>query len=465
MAVKSIEDQIKDLENTRAAKVARNEKITNKAAEEGRSLDAAEQEEFDTNSDDIDAVDADLVRLRRLEKQKSVAKALKPNGGTDAGAARQLRDPVIMSGERQVPKGVAFARYVGALVKNQNNLMQAAEFAKRWKDSTPEVELVLRGAVSAGTTTDSDWAAKLVEYQTMTSEFLELLRPMTIVGKFGTNGIPAMREVPFNTRMVIQTSGGIHRWVGQGQRKPVGDLVIGEVQLAFAKTSGIIVVSDELMRFSSPNVDVIIRDDLLRGSRQFIDESFVDPTVGPDSAAAPASITYNVGGNPATGSTAEHFRADLAAMLDPMWSANLPVSSGVFIMSNRTAQRFALMRNALGVREFPDITPMGGMLEGFPVITSESVPVDTDGDMIIFVLANELLLADDGNITIDASREASVQLGTDPEGADTNAALVSLWQRNLVAIRGERYIRWKPARSGVVGIITGANYTGPELAS
>lgn len=460
MAIKSIEDQIKDLENTRAAKVGRNEKITTKAAEEGRSLDAAEQEEFDTNSDDIDAVDADLVRLRRLEKQKAAAKPLsKSNGGTDPHAARQLRDPIITAGDRTVPKGVAFARYVGALVRSQNNLMQAAEFAKRWNDSTPEVSLVLRAAVTAGTTTDTDWASKLVEYQTMTSEFLELLRPMTIVGKFGTGNIPALRAVPFNTRMVSQTSGGTHRWVGEGLRKPVGELVIGEVTLGFAKTSGILVVTDELMRFSSPDVDVIVRDDLLRGSAQFIDESFVDPTLGPDSASAPASITYNITGAPASGTTAAHFRADLETMLAPFWAANLPVASGVFIMSNRSAQRFSLMRNSLGVREFPDITPTGGSLEGYPVITSEAVPADSGGDLIVFVLASEILLADDGNLTIDASREASVQLGSDPEGADTAAALVSLWQRNLVAIRGERYIRWKPARSGVVSVITDANYS------
>src|SRR5690606_1512893 len=153
------------------------------------------------------------------------------------------------------------------------------------------------------------------------------------------------------------TSGGTHRWVGEGLRKPVGELVIGEVTLGFAKTSGILVVTDELMRFSSPNVDLIVRDDLLRGSAQFIDESFVDPTLGPDSASAPASITYNISGSPASGTTAAHFRADLETMLAPFWAANLPVASGVFIMSNRSAQRFSLMRNSLGVREFPDITP------------------------------------------------------------------------------------------------------------
>ncbi|MEO8466253.1 MAG: phage major capsid protein [Gammaproteobacteria bacterium] len=462
---KSIADQIKDLENTRAAKIARNEKITQKASDDGHSMDESQQEEFDTASDEIDALDADLVRLRRLEKQLGQAKPVKKGDGDKPENASRARDPHIEVLAPKVEKGIAFARYVGALVRSKFNLLEASEFAKRWSDSTPEVSLVLKSASAAGTTTATDWASKLVEYTTMTSEFLELLRPMTIVGRFGTNGIPALRSVPFNTRMVLQNGGGTHRWVGQGLRKPVGELSIDEVTLAFSKTSGIIVMTDELMRFSSPSAEMIVRDDLLRGSAAFVDESFVDPSVGPASAIMPAAITYNVAGSPASGTTAAHLRADLEAMWAPMWAANLPLASGVFITSNRLAQRLSLMRTALGVREFPEMTAQGGSLEGFPVIASEAVPSDSAGDVLIFVLANSILLADDGGITIDSSREASLQLGTDPEGADTAAAMVSLWQRNLVALRAERFIRWEKAREGIVSVITAANYSGAPLSS
>lgn len=55
--------------------------------------------------------------------------------------------------------------------------MQAAEISKQWKDSTPEVEMVLRTAVAAGSTTDANWASALAPYQNMSSEFIEFLRP------------------------------------------------------------------------------------------------------------------------------------------------------------------------------------------------------------------------------------------------------------------------------------------------
>ena len=465
--MKPIAESIAEHEEAREKKAKRSEAILRKASDEGRSLTATEQEELDTLSDEIDMIDEDLKRFKRLQAQLSRSTPVRAEEAESPESAARLRGPVERIEVRpNVEKGVAFARYVGALVRSRFNLLEASEFAKRWNDTTPEVSLVLKAAVNAGSTTDGNFATKLVEYQTITSEFLELLRPMTVLGRFGTDGIPALRSMPFNVRMALQTGGGVHAWVGEGARKPVGDLQISEVLLRFSKVSGIIVVTDELMRFSAPNVEMIIRDDLLRGSAAFTDRSFVDPMQGPASNAAPAAITYGVQGVAATGTTADALRADLATMWTAMWNANLPIGSGVFIMSNRVAQRLSLMRTPLGVREFPDITPTGGMLEGFPVIASESVETTSDGDVIIFVLANQVLLADDGAITIDASREASLQLASDPEGADTSAALVSLWQRNLVALRAERFIRWQKARDGVVGVITGAeNYTGSVSSS
>ena len=42
----------------------------------------------------------------------------------------------------------------------------------------------------------------------MFAEFLEFLRPQTMLGKFGTNGIPGLREIPFRVGIIGQTSGG-----------------------------------------------------------------------------------------------------------------------------------------------------------------------------------------------------------------------------------------------------------------
>jgi HK97 family phage major capsid protein len=235
--------------------------------------------------------------------------------------------------------------------------------------------------------------------------------------------------------------------------------VIGEVLLRWAKASGIIVVSDELLRMSNPSVEAVTRHDMLRGMANFSDGQFVDPAVPDVANVSPASITNGVTAVPATGNTAEALRADLATLWSGFFAANQSVTTGVFIMSNRQAMRISLMRNALGPREFPDITPMGGVLEGFPVITSESVPDSSDGGIIIFANADDIFFSDDGPVTIDASREASLQMNTTPdEPTAAGTVMVSLWQRNLVALRAERYMNWKKRRPTAVGYIKDTNY-------
>src|SRR5690606_38756400 len=82
--------QITDLENTRAAKAARMQEIATKAANEGRTMDAAEAEEDDTLRDEVKKVDEDIVRYRDLaEIQKAAAKPAKGESPADAAKSRQ----------------------------------------------------------------------------------------------------------------------------------------------------------------------------------------------------------------------------------------------------------------------------------------------------------------------------------------------------------------------------------------
>jgi len=69
------------------------------------------------------------------------------------------------------------------------------------------------------------------------------------------------------------------------------------------------------------------------------------------------------------------------------------------------------------------------------------------------------MLADDGGVEIDISREASLQMESAPDSpATASTVLVSLWQHNMVAIRAERFINWKKSRDGAVQFIQNAKY-------
>lgn len=450
--MKTIAEQIADLENTRAAKSARMTEVMEKSLAEGRSTDAAEAEEFDTLEAELKQIDGDLVRLRKLEKL-NVAKAT-PVSGASAEASNQSRSSVSVTVKSNLPAGTSFTRYAIALARAKGNLMQAAEIAKGWHDSTPEVETVLKAAVAAGTTTDAGWAKPLVEYQTMANEFVELLRPETIIGK-----IQGLRRVPFNVKMPAQTAGSTVGWVGEGAPKPVSALSFNTMSLGTAKAAGIVVLTDELVRFSNPAAEAIVRGDLTAAIAQFLDKDFVDPAKAASAGVSPASITNGITPVVATGVTADHLRADVKALFGTFLAANLSPAGSVWVMTPTQALAIGMMQNALGQNEFPGIGMNGGTFFGLPVVLSENIPANTGvtpGARIILVKASEILLADDGGVTLDVSREASIQMDSAPvAGAST---LVSLWQNGMVALRAEREINWARRRVQAVGYIDSANY-------
>lgn len=445
----NIADQIKSFENSRAAKAARLEEIMTKAAEEGRTLDEVESEEYDGLSAEVKSVDGHLGRLRDMEKSQAVkAKPVEAEKVNSYAKGAEFRDNAVIRVERSLPKGTAFTRYAIALARSKGNLMQAQEIAKGWEDSTPEVSTVLKAAVAAGTTTDPAWASPLVEYQNMSAEFIELLRPQTILGR-----MTGLRNVPFNIRMPGQTGGSSVGWVGEGQAKPVSALSFDTTTLRFTKVAGIVVLTDELVRFSNPSAEAIVRQDLTATIAQFLDEQFVDPAVAEVANVSPASVTNGVTPIAATGVDADSLRADVRAVFNAFIAANMTPSNGVWLMSPTVALAISMMTNPLGQQEFAGLSMTGGTFFGLPVIVSETL-----GTNIVLVNQSEILLADDGGVTLDASREASLQMNDAPTaGAST---LVSLWQNNMVGLRAERFINWKRRRPQAVAFISGANYGG-----
>lgn len=461
MANRTVAEQITAYTDARTTKAARMTEIMQAAADKGETLDAAATEEYDGLDSEVKSIDAHLKRLDALEKANA-ATAKPIDAVTDTKSGSEARVPARVEVKAaNLPKGTAFTRYAIALARSKGNLMQAAEIAKTWSDSTPEVESVLKAAVSAGTTTDTTWAKPLVEYTNMTSEFAELLRPATIIGR-----IPGLRRVPFEIKIPRQTGGSSVGWVGENKPKPVSALSFDQISLGRAKTAGIVVITDELARASSPSAEQIVRDDLVAQTAQFLDSQFVDPAKAAVANVSPASITNGVTPVAASGTDAEAARADAKALMSKFLTANLSLSGAVWIMTEVQALGFALLLNPLGQPEFPGIQingASGGTFMGLPVVLSENVPLNatsgSEGSRIILAKANEILLADDGETMLDVSSEASLQMDSAPDSpASATTVMVSLWQMNLIGIRAERYINWAKRRAGAVQYIDSANY-------
>lgn len=465
MAKKSIAETISAFEATRAAKAAQRDEIMEKSAESGETLDTAQTEEYDGLVGEIKAIDGHLTRLRELEesnKQKAVAvKAADPD---EAKQSRQANGSSVRVSVRhpEVPQGIPFTRYVIAMAQARGNVMLAREIAEqneRWQAETPEVLLALKTAVAPGTTTDSVWAGPLVNYQILVSSFAEYLRPLTIIGR-----IPGLTRVPFKVRVPRQTAASVVNWVGEAAPKPLTSLAFDSITLDFAKIAGIIPLTEELVRASNPSAELLVRNDLAAAIVQFMDSQFVDPTKAA-TGISPASITNGVTAIVPSGVTGAAFLSDVGRLIGTFLTNNLSLASAVFIMTQTNAMRLSLIQNSFGQQMFPSVNMAGGTLLGIPVVASENIPSSTgspaEGYPIILAAAAEILLADDGQVTIDASREASLQMETAPDSpATASTTFVSLWQQNMLAIKAERFINWVKRRSTAVQYITSAVYTG-----
>lgn len=469
----TIQEQITAFEAKRAALVASMDALMSKAADAGQTLDAEESKEYDDAEVEVTQIDTHLKRLHAREKiNRETAKPVTEVTSVQAGSEVRSRSPII-SVKANVPKGTAFTRYCMSLMASQGNRWEAQQIAKQWEDQTPEVcraletdipksmsnpDMILKAAVGAGTTTDATWASPLIAYTVMASEFIELLRPATIIGR-----VPGLRQVPFNIQMPRATAGSTMGWVGENAPKPVSNMAFDTVQLRWAKAAGIVVMTNELVRFSNPAAEAIVRGDMTAAMAQFLDRQFVDPSVAAVTNVSPASITNGVSGINASGTNQAAFVTDAKTLLNLFLTNNLSTVGGVWIMSQRQALAFSLMLNALGQPFYPNISANGGTLLGYPVITSENIPSvggsPADGTPIIFAVAPEILLADDGQVVIDASNQASVNMDSAPDSPPSGTTiLVSLWQMNMVGLRAERWINWLKRRSTAVQYIINANY-------
>jgi len=409
--------------------------------ENGSTLDAEQAAKYDSHAARIKALDAHIGRLRELESLNLTAAApvIQPAAALPSRPFVQIKS--------NVPPGTAFVRLACAKLMCKGNNYEAAEYAKRWDDSTPEVSLALKAAVAPGTVTDATWAAPLVN-QNISNDFIGLLRQATVLGK-----IPNLREVPFNTKVPSQTAGGTYGWVGESKPKPVTKLAFSSESLGITKVAGIVVLTQELIRLSNPKAEDLVRKDMIAGIAAFLDQQFLDPAVAAVAGINPGSITNGA----ATAVATTNPMADIMGLINHFVTNNISVDGVTFVMSPGNALALSFRHNLDGSPEFPGVGLSGGSYRGLTFITS-----GVAGTNVIAMQPDLILYADDGGVTIDASTEASLQMDSAPASpADATTVYVSLWQTNTVGLRAERFANWKRIGTNSVKYLTGVAWPAP----
>ena len=427
-----------------------------------RAFTDDEQTAFDAEKAGIAACDASLANLRSLEAVQGAA-AVPVAAPPGIAAAPLAPTPGVALRAFKPFAGQGFVRMALAVARSKGNMGEAAAFASRWKDQTPEVEQVLRAiamtgempadvlraAVAAGTTGNATWAAPLVYAQNLAGEFIELLRPQTILGKL------PLRAVPFNVSIPRQTAGVSAGWVGEGLSKPVGKLDFDRLPIPWAKVAIICVITQELAKLSDPSAEMLVRDDLINAIVQYLDTQFVDPTVTASAGLRPASITNGAATVPSTGATVATINTDLTAMLKYMAAANMPMTSPRWLMTPGARITLQNLRTVQEQYAFPEVNQM--MLKGYPIIESNNIGTnatpDPDTTSIILGDWSQVLYASDPVIDLSSSSEASLQMDSAPATPPT--PLVSMFQQNMLAIKAEQYNYWAKRHANAVVVLTG----------
>lgn len=281
------------------------------------------------------------------------------------------------------------------------------------------------------------------------------MRPATIIGRLN------LRPIPTNVRLIEQTQGGTGYWVGQGAPKPLTAFGFSPITLSPTKVAAIAVATEESLRYSTPSLDGIIRDSLRDALVQRVDEDLLDPTQAGTANVQPASLTNGLVAMTSAGTSADNARTDLANLVQALRSQNLrgPIT---VVLPDSLLTGMMFMVNSLGQPEFPGLDGDGGTYKGIRFISSEYVAnASGAGNMVVAIAEREVFVSNDGGVRVDASDQVSLQMLDNPTNNSATATpttMVSMWQTNSVAFRGEWFINWQKRRSSAVAYIDDVNW-------
>lgn len=460
--MKTFAEQVADLKATRTEKVTEMKGIAQKSADESRSMDAGEAEQFDTLTAEIKRLDADIARLSRLadieEEDKSTAapvdttkKASEPAAG---GAGNRV--PVVVKNTEKLEPGIAFARV--ARVKALAFLGAAGsrdelEVAKRVYPGDDKLISAIRAkaAVDAANTMSTTWAGNLItDGGVAFADFVEYLRARTLMGQISDR----LRRLPFDTPVLIQSTGGSAKWVKEGAAKPLTEWTYTRTKLAPLKVAAIAAATKETLMRASVAADTLLRDELARAVGAAIDTTFIDPDAAAVTDESPAGILNGVAALTLDGgSDAAAVRCDVAQFMQAFSDANLSLNGAFWVMPERVAIALSLMTNPLGQPEFPGLTFSGGTFQGLPAFISNYANTDSNGSVVALIRGDEIFLGDEGGVQVAMSDQASLVMDNAPSMNSTTptaAQMVSMWQTNSVAFLVERMINWQRRRAQAV---------------
>jgi HK97 family phage major capsid protein len=339
-------------------------------------------------------------------------------------------------------RGVAAGRLIKAVAMAGGDPIAAAAYIEGqhavWGD-TPEVELRIKAAVDAMSTSDPGGLGSAIM---VTGDFVGLVRDNTIIDR-----VANFRRVPLNIQIPAVTADANAHQVGEGIVKPLSKFSLGLLMVTPRKITASVVTTTDLIRRSSGLAERMLATELAGAVSAVANRRFLDPD-------AAGSITNGATVINSGGGSLAQLDADFKAMLKALAaSGDEALTNAVWCMPSAVAIYLAGVRGTGGALAYPLITAKGGSLMGLPVFTTGAL--NATGSPAEYALAlfdpQQILLGDEGKMAITVAQHATVELDDTP-GGGANAVQTSLFQANLVAPRAERFLGW--TRVSTASVVT-----------
>jgi HK97 family phage major capsid protein len=253
---------------------------------------------------------------------------------------------------------------------------------------------------------------------------------------------PSATHVPVHALAITVTSGFMAGTVGESGVKPASALALSGAGIAPVKVAGFVAATDELFRMSDP------------AAAQLFDNALRQAVTIAGNVRLLTDLIALTTPIPSSGTSAGNVLTDLGALLETIQVGEN--SKLFFVLSGDDAKALATKTNAAGVLAFPrlNLSTGGEILPGITAIISNALPPGA----ALLIDAAGLLLGDEG-LTLDGSRQASLQLESAPDSpATASTVMISLWSSNMQALRCERIFAYAVGRPGSLASLSGVDY-------
>jgi hypothetical protein len=292
---------------------------------------------------------------------------------------------------------------------------------------------MVKAAVDVGTLTGAGFVDDYAF--TMSSEaFVESLATISAFDAIA----PYARELPLRTRAFVASQASAAE-VGEARPKILSEISFEAGGLEPVKVAGLVVITDDLLRRAG---QAIFANELRAAVSRATNSVFVNLLIDTSTPSVTGTGDFLADLASAVVQTSPNARSRFFLLADPLTVARLALASD----------------STTGERLYPELTVMGGSIAGVEVMPTDAIVADSSGANLLLIDAQQIAVGSD-TLVVSAAQQATVEMDSAPDHPTTaSTVLVSLWQRNLLGLRAERFIAARKLRDTAVVQIADTNY-------